>query len=222
MTNIKLLFCKRLTFIKLTILCSVACGGTIDDGSENSYEEGSPSSSASPSTPGAVPFEPTEPSIDESRPLPETVDIADPPPESDAGTEPLSETDGAADALPESADASDTSDTGTTDGPDVEAEKAACEACNGEWGRHGLSPFESCNCRTSDFGKACQGSEQCEGQCLADGEPEQVVTDPGPPAKGYFVGQCSEFEVSYGCHQVLSYSEDPVPLDEPPPMLCWD
>jgi hypothetical protein len=102
--------------------------------------------------------------------------------------------------------------------------RAACRACRGDWGRHGLSPIEGCNCRTEDFGASCADSSECEGQCLADA-PGQMVVEPGPPRRGFFVGQCSEFRASFGCHSVLSDGfnlGEPVLLDEGVPMRCLD
>lgn len=102
--------------------------------------------------------------------------------------------------------------------------RLACEACHGDWGAHGLSPVEGCNCRTSDAGRTCRDSSACEGQCLAD-TPNAVVTDVGPPRLGYPQGACSEFRTSFGCHVVLSNGialGEPINLDEPLTQRCWD
>ncbi len=69
------------------------------------------------------------------------------------------------------------------------AAQAACRACKGVWGRHGLAQMEGCNCRTKDAGRVCHGGD-CEGACLfretVDGKPE---------------GRCSELKTSLGCHE---------------------
>lgn len=51
---------------------------------------------------------------------------------------------------------------------------AACEACQGLWGRWGISQFEGCNCRTRDAGRACEDGRDCEGLCVPTGS--RVVT----------------------------------------------
>jgi hypothetical protein len=107
---------------------------------------------------------------------------------------------------------------------DDAAARAVCRACRGDWGRHGLSPVEGCNCRTEDFGASCADDSECEGQCLAD-EPGELVVDAGPPRRGHWVGQCSEFHASFGCHSVLSNGYnlgEPVLMDEGIPMRCTD
>lgn len=87
-----------------------------------------------------------------------------------------------------------------------------------------MSPVEGCNCRTADFGASCADDSECEGQCLAD-TPGELVVDAGPPRRGYWVGQCSEFRASFGCHSVLANGYnlgEPVLMDEGIPMLCID
>src|SRR5688572_22534815 len=80
--------------------------------------------------------------------------------------------------------------------------RAACKACSGEYRRHGLLPEESCNCRTRDHGKRCRDGRECEGQCLAD-RPQLEITSKGPPQLGFFVGTCSEFVTTFGCHRII-------------------
>jgi hypothetical protein len=71
----------------------------------------------------------------------------------------------------------------------------ACKTCNGVWAVHGLSQTPSCNCRTTDGGKACRDGNNCQGMCIAAENPETQVVEAGPR---------------------------PVPLSEPPPMICAD
>jgi hypothetical protein len=89
---------------------------------------------------------------------------------------------------------------------------------------HGLSPTPSCNCRTSDGGKRCRDGLECEGLCTAADEPERHVTDPGPPARGYFVGRCSTHAAVFGCYRPIDDGAGarPVDLTEPPQMICAD
>lgn len=93
--------------------------------------------------------------------------------------------------------------------------------CNGEWGIHGLSQTPGCNCRTTDSGEACTASDQCQGACLVDAT-RTIEVEPGPPARGYFAGECAEFVRSYGCHDVAPPMQTLLNLDEPPPTLCVD
>lgn len=102
--------------------------------------------------------------------------------------------------------------------------RSACDACRGYWGVQGFNPMPSCNCRTLDFGQECRDGSECEGQCLSSST-SQVVTHGGPPRRGYYVGQCSEFVRSYGCHIALQNGINtgaPLDLDESPPTLCID
>jgi hypothetical protein len=97
-----------------------------------------------------------------------------------------------------------------------------CRACNGDFGIHGLSQTPACNCRTRDGGRRCRSKDDCQGECIADGD-EHDVTDPGPPPRGYFIGRCAEFVTSFGCHRFLpAGAPGPVRLDAPPTQLCVD
>jgi len=104
-----------------------------------------------------------------------------------------------------------------------------CRACNGNWGVHGIAsgedglrrsepiaggsgnpprvpgtidPTPTCLCRTHDVGRRCRGKDECEGDCLGDAG-EREVTQPGPPARGFWLGHCSEFHATFGCHVFL-------------------
>ncbi len=69
-----------------------------------------------------------------------------------------------------------------------------CAAVGGQWTQLGRVPVKQCLRQTSDAGKACTDSEQCEGQCLA---PEGSVdgTQVG--------GSCSVDTNPFGCQQRL-------------------
>jgi hypothetical protein len=100
-----------------------------------------------------------------------------------------------------------------------------CRACSGEWSIHGVATFESCVCRTCDGGKRCRDGNDCQGQCIADDEPEQEITDAGPPARGFFVGRCSELEPVYGCYRFIdrgATANGPGLLSDPPQPVCAD
>lgn len=102
--------------------------------------------------------------------------------------------------------------------------EAGCRACKGDWALHGLIAEPSCLCPTSDAGKPCRDSGECLGQCLGDAG-ERQVTDPGPPARGYFVGECSRYRAVFGCHRPIAagaIKAGPVLLDEPLTEICGD
>lgn len=50
----------------------------------------------------------------------------------------------------------------------VPRDKAECEAKGGVWKKIGIHPVEECNLPTTDGGKICSGSNECEGVCLAE------------------------------------------------------
>ena len=86
--------------------------------------------------------------------------------------------------------------------------QASCRACNGEWGRFGITDEPRCLCRTHDAGRWCLDGEQCEGACLYDHRIEVPVP---PICQGGLctgvdvpdwvaVGRCSEFVAQFGCH----------------------
>lgn len=57
---------------------------------------------------------------------------------------------------------------GTTAGADVAAlTQAQCQAQGGTWGPMGRAQVAQCLMPTSDAGRACTDSAQCQGQCLA-------------------------------------------------------
>ena len=100
----------------------------------------------------------------------------------------------------------------------------ACRACLGDWAVHGVIQEPSCLCPTGDVDKRCRDGGECEGQCLAD-DGEREVVQAGPPARGYFVGKCSRFRTSFGCHRMIArgaFKAGPANLDDPPAEVCAD
>ncbi len=79
---------------------------------------------------------------------------------------------------------------------DHPASQEECEAANGVWQRWGLSPTESCNLRTGDYGRACTDDSECQGRCTTDCFDADCATEPG---------SCTEFIWVYGC---FGYWED--------------
>jgi hypothetical protein len=77
--------------------------------------------------------------------------------------------------------------------------KEECLSKGGTWKRPGPRPTEECNLPTTDSGKSCTGSNQCEGVCLAELSPDQLRQ--GMNGKMYQTkGKCSSFIKIYGCH----------------------
>ncbi|NYZ62760.1 hypothetical protein [Luteimonas deserti] len=79
-------------------------------------------------------------------------------------------------------------------GPDAATvtHEADCDRVGGEWRQLGRAPVKQCLRRTTDAGKACSQSEQCEGHCLA---PEGSVDGTT------VTGQCSVDTNPFGCQQ---------------------
>ena len=102
--------------------------------------------------------------------------------------------------------------------------RAACDACQGRWGIHGLADVEICLCKTRDSGRTCRDGNDCEGQCLAEAD-GFVVVDKGPPARGYFKGRCSEFDTTFGCHRLVpagAGKKGPQVAEEAAEQICID
>ena len=74
--------------------------------------------------------------------------------------------------------------------PIIPADEATCVARGGSWSQVGLpgSP-PTCDLPTTDAGRACSDSIDCEGECLAQGK----------------AGICSANVREFGCHSVFSY-----------------
>jgi hypothetical protein len=99
---------------------------------------------------------------------------------------------------------------------------AACRACRGDWGRHGMLGMEGCICRTRDGGRRCTDGRDCEGMCLVTGT--EIVRRPPPcrETRGRIcplastlvraVGRCSEFVFAFGCHSYIPAGERDRPL----------
>jgi len=75
---------------------------------------------------------------------------------------------------------------------DTPRDKESCEAKGGLWGPIGLSPEERCNLPTSDAGKECSDSDECEGYCVAELLPEEW-------SKSGVKGQCTAWRIVVGC-----------------------
>jgi hypothetical protein len=103
--------------------------------------------------------------------------------------------------------------------PALDADRAACTACRGSWGPHGITGHVGCICATSDAGRECRDGGECEGECVFE------RFDEVSPGMGVPVGRCSEAEFLFGCNALLRDSvaaEPPQSLPGRVPTICID
>jgi hypothetical protein len=103
--------------------------------------------------------------------------------------------------------------------------KQACDACGGNWAKHGISETEGCICKTHDAGKICRDGTECEGQCLVAFDAKLEVAVPGPPPRGFYVGRCSEYETTFGCNKMIPSGirpRGPQLAEDAAPEICID
>jgi hypothetical protein len=80
----------------------------------------------------------------------------------------------------------------------IPQDQASCEAKGGVWKKPGPSPREECNLPTTDSGKVCDGSHQCEGICLAELSKDDMQK--GMRGKQFKTnGKCSAWIKNLGC-----------------------
>jgi len=80
----------------------------------------------------------------------------------------------------------------------VPNDKISCEKAGGIWNKPGPRPKEECNLPTKDAGKICEGSNQCEGVCLAELTNNELRQ--GMSGKMFkTTGKCSNFIKVFGC-----------------------
>ena len=75
--------------------------------------------------------------------------------------------------------------------------EAECEKAGGSWWSPGMPGNRNpkvCDLPTSDAGRACRDSEECEGYCLSDATPILKI---------FVRGQCSKFQHIVGCQGVV-------------------
>jgi len=77
--------------------------------------------------------------------------------------------------------------------PVVPQDAAACKAAGGNWTRLGI-PCEACEKRcdlkTTDSGKRCTDSNQCQGSCVASGESSTS-------------GKCAAYVFTFSCYYYM-------------------
>jgi hypothetical protein len=80
--------------------------------------------------------------------------------------------------------------------------KAACRACNGSWGAHGMAGTVDCICATRDAGRPCKSPLDCEAECMVD-DPDRyrdVRCGPSGCNGPEPVGRCAKWVLDFGCH----------------------
>jgi hypothetical protein len=103
--------------------------------------------------------------------------------------------------------------------------KKECDKCGGIWAVHGIVPTESCICRTEDAGERCVDGRQCIGQSLVQDRSDFQVMDHSDPPRGFYVGTCSPYDTTFGCHLVIPSGIDerlPLVAEEAALTLCID
>lgn len=88
---------------------------------------------------------------------------------------------------------------------EVPTDHASCDAVGGMWGVFDLTGVEKCVLPTSDGGKICIDSSQCEAACVAELTQEQraALITTGIPIQT--TGFCSGWKTAAGCN---AYVED--------------
>ena len=85
--------------------------------------------------------------------------------------------------------------------PAVPDTEKACLAAGGSWTTLGL-PYpdkpKMCDLKTTDSGKSCEASDQCQGVCLA---PKNA------PEGSKAAGSCSTYLTEWGCYFVVEQNE---------------
>jgi len=103
--------------------------------------------------------------------------------------------------------------------------KEACDACQGLWAVHGVEETETCICKTNDEGRECMDGNDCQGECLLDGDAELNVMEQGDPPRGYFKGHCAGYDATFGCFRHIPdgiQGQLPLIAEEAGPNICVD
>jgi len=103
--------------------------------------------------------------------------------------------------------------------------KEGCDACQGNWAAHGIAEEETCICKTNDEGHSCLDGNDCQGECLLDGDPEFHVMDQGDPPRGYYQGHCAGYDTTFGCFLHIpddTQSQLPLTAQEAGAYVCVD
>lgn len=82
---------------------------------------------------------------------------------------------------------------------EIPKDKETCLAKNGKWAKIGPAPVESCNLPTSDGGKECTDTSECEGTCLAalSNKEQNLVMREKKTIQTK--GKCTPWVITVGC-----------------------
>ena len=80
--------------------------------------------------------------------------------------------------------------------------KEGCEKSGGKWETIGLDLDEECNLKTSDFGNVCYDRSDCEGECIAELNNEEIKTIIEHSISKN--GKCSEYRIVVGCRYFVN------------------
>jgi hypothetical protein len=84
----------------------------------------------------------------------------------------------------------------------IPRDEANCLSAGGTWGRAGIFPAPICRVPTTDGGRVCADTDECEGYCLAKPTPAQMdqITARN---KLEILGTCTPYHPSFGCMAVV-------------------
>ena len=82
----------------------------------------------------------------------------------------------------------------------ISTDKESCESLGGNWGPIGLFPEEVCVLPTSDGGKICTDSSECEAKCAASLTEEQYNSLMTAYTLIQTTGFCTAWKTSVGCN----------------------
>ncbi len=86
-----------------------------------------------------------------------------------------------------------------TVGLELPGDKAACESVGGKWGRIGIALQDGCNLPTSDAGRVCANSTECQGLCIADLSQNDYDRVRYNRVAIPTQGQCAPWRITVGC-----------------------
>ena len=85
------------------------------------------------------------------------------------------------------------------------SEAEACEEEGGVWGEFGTPAKEMCNIKTSDAGKTCTDSDQCEGYCVTKSSGKNWIKNASGELQ--VQGQCDDYRYPNGCRVFVESSK---------------
>lgn len=81
-------------------------------------------------------------------------------------------------------------------------DRESCESADGKWEKIGLAQEERCNLPTSDAGKECSDSDECEGSCITKLSRDDLITANESEAANP-QGECTAWRITVGCQNLV-------------------